>query len=317
MSRLEPLDPRQACPTEGALQRWTLVRGTAALGTLVALAYALWMSWTALAWSTGAPAEWRMHLLLLEGGLPLLFAMGFGYAAWGPPQQRRLGWGVVGLVVLGLVLWTWYVQISSDSTLVTGAAVLTPPLLLATLDPDHRAALIEQLYRQYSAPLIAFGQRACARAGLDPSLAEDLLHDLFAACADPAGGHDEALQRPPHRVKAWLYKGLSQRLSTRWRSDQRRDAHETDATWTALVLVPSPAAVYEDRELQTVIDATLAAAPPRAVQAYRLVREEGLTHAEAGDVMGITAGAVGAHLTTIAQRLRPALADWWTTAAAA
>ena len=76
------------------------------------------MSGTALALSMGAPWRWRLQVLLLEGGLPFLFTMGFGYAAWGPPRRRRLGWIFVGVVVLGMILWTWSLHAVSDGTLV-------------------------------------------------------------------------------------------------------------------------------------------------------------------------------------------------------
>ena len=109
----------------------------AALGTLGAGSYATWMSWTVLRWSAGAPLGWRAQLLLLEGGIPLLYAVGFGCAAWGSPRLRRVGWAFVGLVLLVSFLWAW--RALSPAPLVTSSVVLGPPLLIATLDPDRRA----------------------------------------------------------------------------------------------------------------------------------------------------------------------------------
>ena len=88
-----------------------LLRTSAALGASIALVYALWQMWTAIGLSGGAPFLWRVQLLLLEGGLPLLFALGLGCAAYSNPTIRRAGWGLVIALIIFSIVWTRLVPV--------------------------------------------------------------------------------------------------------------------------------------------------------------------------------------------------------------
>lgn len=106
-SNIELLDHRRTTPVWTTITQFGILRSCAVLGTLAMLCNAAWASATAVAWSARAPLWWRAQLLLIEGGIPLLFATGFTLAAWRTPRARRLGWGLVGAVLMGLVLWSW------------------------------------------------------------------------------------------------------------------------------------------------------------------------------------------------------------------
>ena len=86
----------------------------AAVLSLGAIAYGVWQVWTALALSAGAASLWRWYLILLEGGVPALLALGFGVAAMGGPRTRRWGWGMAAATIVVFVLWVRHLVATPD-----------------------------------------------------------------------------------------------------------------------------------------------------------------------------------------------------------
>jgi RNA polymerase sigma factor (sigma-70 family) len=172
--------------------------------------------------------------------------------------------------------------------------------------------------REYSAQLFAFGARCCASYGVDSTIAQDAVQDIFIALLaehDRAGTSYAVLQGDPSQLKAYLFRAVQLRVQTLARGENRRAVNEG---YVALVqadrMTLSPAELYDAGEFEKYIDATLAQCPDRAVQAYRLVREHELTYKETGKVMGISTQTVGAHLNLIAKRLQAAVRAWQSSA---
>jgi RNA polymerase sigma-70 factor (ECF subfamily) len=69
-----------------------------------------------------------------------------------------------------------------------------------------------------------------------------------------------------------------------------------------------PEEILAEQELQRLVDHAIAALPPRAREAYSLVKEAGMSHADAARVMGVTTDAVVGHLRRALQGMRDALA---------
>ena len=79
-----------------------------------AFGYGVGQLWTAIGLSAGAPLLWRLRLLLLEGGVPMLVALALVLAALGGPRLRRAGWIAVGAILLACWVWVGHVVAVPD-----------------------------------------------------------------------------------------------------------------------------------------------------------------------------------------------------------
>ena len=230
---------------------WTLwripspLRLVAGLGAFSAFGYTAWVLRATLVASQGAPLLWQVQILSAECGPSLLLALGFALAAWGQPRTRRLGWALVGGILLFALLWTWHTV--HAHALILGGAVLETVSLTGGLDEPTRHRLVEAAYRQYADPLFTFAASHGARHyHADASVAEDAVQHLFAALL--AGQRDDALLRDPAGLKAHLYSAVEQRLYTVCRGEYRRMQYEAVALSTDLA--PSVAEEYDAIELE-------------------------------------------------------------------
>jgi RNA polymerase sigma factor (sigma-70 family) len=255
--------------------------------------------WTAFALSSDAPITWRLQLLFLEGGVPILLAVGCGCAALGNPIIRRFGWGLVVVTIFGLIVWTFLIV--PPHPLAVGAAV-------AALNEASRLQIVEAAYRQYSDHLISYAGALSARS--DADIAEEAVHDVFAALL--TGQRDDALERDPIGFRAHLFSAVKLRVDTVCRSERRR-AHHTSrmmAVDLPTPLLPAPDDQYIQTELERRLRAELKRCSTRGVEAFHLVHDCGLSYAETAAAMGITTQAVGSHLSRILRHLRNKLRDW-------
>jgi RNA polymerase sigma-70 factor (ECF subfamily) len=137
--------------------------------------------------------------------------------------------------------------------------------------------------------------------------AEDLVQELYLRVR-AADGRSEVAD-----AKAWLFRAGSNLLIDMRRRDIRAanrdhawmDRHEPPGVEPATA-EPSPErAVASRQDLARVLD-LVAAMPPRMGQAFRLVRIEQLSQAEAAQRMGLSVKAVEKHLTAALRRLADA-----------
>jgi RNA polymerase sigma factor (sigma-70 family) len=293
------------------------LRISAVILAFLAIAYAMREMWTAAALSSAAPLGWRAQLLLLEGGAPILLALGFGAAAWGTQPIRRAGWGLVIAVVLFIIAWSWLVVrvYPSVHPSVTGHVILRPIVLMTLLDPAARRRLVEAAGRNYSASLFAFAVRCGASWGIDATLAQDAVQDIFVALLNGKGESDQVLQKDASQLKAYLFSAVQLRIMTIVRGEGRRSVNEGYfAVAVADGMAPSPADLYDATELQECIDKALSKCPARAVHAYRLVHECDMTYRQAGEVMGIASQTVGSHVSLVAKRIHTVVNSWQSSA---
>lgn len=127
--------------------------------------------------------------------------------------------------------------------------------------------------------------------------AEDVVHDLFV-------GLPEALRRYEERgaLDAWLRRVCVRLALSRLRSPERRGVGiENAATF---------AARSSDPALRTDLAAALAALTP-ALRAVLVLKEvEGYSHAEIGEMIGISRAASEVRLHRALRALRRTLNDW-------
>ena len=115
---------------------------------------------------------------------------------------------------------------------------------------------------------------------------------------------------PGADVVPWAY-AIARRLfidgTRRRKRDHLHDEYDEERS-AAQNTAPSGQAVAEARELSEALRAKLDALPPLQREAFRLVREEGLSMAEAAEVLGTTAAAVKLRAHRAYESLREVLA---------
>ena len=140
--------------------------------------------------------------------------------------------------------------------------------------------------------------------------AQDVVHDVFLnvwrnrARWDVHGSLRTYLLRAVHNRVATLRRHLRVELT----------AHESivrDAgSPTEWIYRERTDDALSERELADALERAVNALSPRTQQAYRLVREQHLSYAEAADVMGITAHTIEIHLIRALKSVRDQLAGW-------
>ena len=296
---------------------------------MVAGIYTTWVIWTAVALSTPGPLGWRARLLLQEGGSSLLVTLGLALATRRRAQLRQIGWTLVGIGVLGQLLWTWSVitphQVavlhpsghsmfrilggaSRPSTLVVST---TLPIGDGPIDDARREQLVEAAYRQYETELFRFAVCYGQRFGADVMMAENAVQETFAALW--TGDDDTVWQRDASGLRAYLFTSIKLRLNTVLRGEDRRASHEGAAAVEAAsgcALAASPSAQHDESELVERIRLGLAHCSERETEAFTLVRLNDLSYAEAAEIMGISWKTISTLLTRATQRIQPFVEDF-------
>jgi RNA polymerase sigma-70 factor (ECF subfamily) len=165
---------------------------------------------------------------------------------------------------------------------------------------------LRALYDRYGDLMFAFAYSSLkSRAE-----AQDVVQDVFLnivrnrATWDVTGEVRTYLLRAVYNRVATLRRHLRVELTAH--ETIVRDAGAPDA-WTYRGRTDD---ALTERELAEALERAIEAIPPRAQQAYRLVREQHLTRAEAAEVMGVTLHTVELHLTRALKALRDKLAGW-------
>jgi RNA polymerase sigma-70 factor (ECF subfamily) len=150
-------------------------------------------------------------------------------------------------------------------------------------------AAFDALYRLLSARLYGFCLRLCRRRGE----ADDLFQETFLKLHRSRGTY-AASAAAIHWVFAIARSVHLDRL--RWQKRRPEAVAETDDGLATFTSLPSregtPEAHARARELMVVVDGVLRALPENQRAAYVLIREEGMSVAEAAAVLGATATAV-------------------------
>lgn len=167
-------------------------------------------------------------------------------------------------------------------------------------------AAFRALYERYSDVMFAFAYSSLKSR----SEAQDVVQDVFLnivrnrATWDVTGDIRTYLLHAVYNRVATLRRHL--RVALTAHESIVRDADSPDE-WAYRGQTDDE--LYE-HELSAALERAIAAIPPRAQQAYRLVREQHLSRAEAAEVMGVTLHTVELHLTRALKALRLQLAVW-------
>jgi len=155
-------------------------------------------------------------------------------------------------------------------------------------DPEALASL----YRAHGAALYRLAYRLTGT----PQDAEDVVHDVFVGLPEALGRYEER-----GSFAGWLKRVTARVALMRLRTRTRRREVTLDAT---LPTVDRPADV-ESEALRSAIDAL-----PDQLRSVLVLKEvEGYSHAEVGELLGISEGASRVRLNRAMKRLRKMLED--------
>lgn len=148
--------------------------------------------------------------------------------------------------------------------------------------------------------------RYLVRLTRDDARAEDVLQQTFLQMHDARGRFQQGADVVP-----WAY-AIARRLfidgTRRRKRDHLHDAYEEEHS-AQLNTHPSGEAVTQARELSDALRARLETLPELQREAFRLVREEGLSIADAAQILGVSEAAVKLRAHRAYESLRDVLAE--------
>lgn len=168
------------------------------------------------------------------------------------------------------------------------------------------AGAFKAMYDRHSDAMFAFAY-ACLKSRDE---AQDVVHDIFlnilknSAAFSVSGELRTYLLRAVYNRVATLRRHLRVELVSH--ESIVRDAG-SPTEWAYRGNTDDP---LMQHELGEALSRAVLTLPPRAQQAYRLVREQELPYVEAAEVMGISTHTVEIHLIRALKALREQLASW-------
>ncbi len=175
---------------------------------------------------------------------------------------------------------------------------------------DGNDAELARIYDLAAPPLYAF----LVRLSRDPTLAEDLSHETFLRVHGARGTY-----RRGARVLPWMF-AIGRRLfldnvRRRRREGPSLDAAGNDGERKSDPGIPARAPLADElsiaRQLAARIEDLLAAMPETQATAFRLIKQEHLSVAEAAAVLGTTETAVKVRAHRAYALLRAAIGRDW------
>ncbi len=166
-------------------------------------------------------------------------------------------------------------------------------------------AAFERMFREYNRDLYRFALQLLQ----SPDEAEDVVQAVFVAIWQ---GRETWAVRGSLRV--YLFTAVRNRALQQYRNVQRRLKHTPEvlrfATSSPSAPFLTPDVQVQQREFVAALDAAVQALPPRCREAYLLVREHGMSYAEAAATMGISSKTVTVQICRALASLRKALVEW-------
>jgi RNA polymerase sigma-70 factor, ECF subfamily len=167
-------------------------------------------------------------------------------------------------------------------------------------------AAFKALYDRYSDAMFAFAYSSLKSR---PE-AEDVVHDIFLNVL-----RKRATWEVNGDLRAYLLGAVYNRVITLRRHLRvERTSHESIArdagSPSEWAYRASTDEALCQQELADALQRAVGTLPPRAQQAYRLVREQHLSYAAAAEVMGIAPHTIEIHLIRALKALREQLAGW-------
>lgn len=191
---------------------------------------------------------------------------------------------------------------SSDAARRTDVLDLSDRLNFERLRAGDHAAF-EALFRRYAAALCTFAQRYVE----SKAVAEELTQDLFCWLWDHRVG-----TAVPASVRAYLFAALRNRALNQLRHERvtlefgERAARQASNAAT----VPAADARLLADDLSAALNVAVRTMPLRCREVFSLVRDDHLSYAEVGEVLGISTKTVEIHMSRALALLREQLAPW-------
>jgi RNA polymerase sigma-70 factor (ECF subfamily) len=169
------------------------------------------------------------------------------------------------------------------------------------------AAAFREIFDAYAEPLVLYARsllKGISGDGLE--VAEDIVHDLFTHLWTHK--HTAEIEV----LRTYLYRAARNRAWSVLRHERVKRLSESGVVE---VMDVTPAwqrtdAASEGAELSVMIERALASLPDRPREIWRLSRVEGMSHAEIGDLLGVSVKTIETHMTRALKALRVALKDW-------
>jgi RNA polymerase sigma-70 factor (ECF subfamily) len=144
------------------------------------------------------------------------------------------------------------------------------------------------VYRQYHPSLYVFILRYCKI----PSLAEDLVHDVFLKIWEIRDRID-----PERPFTAYLYKiARNHVFRTLQKVATDRVLREQILARLNTVNASQPEQMVDNKEYDRLFHEALNHMPPQRLNVFRLCRQEGRSYDEAAEILGISRNAVKKHM---------------------
>lgn len=154
------------------------------------------------------------------------------------------------------------------------------------------------LYELAKRPLLGFIRSV---DGIDPQVAEDLLHDTFTAALESLPGYELRNETSPYR---WLLKiALNKAVSHRERSGRTEPRPPDEMCELIDARGHAPEPIEDERFGDEVVDSIVGSLPGRHREAFNLTKIQGFKAAEAAEIMGISE----ANVWQMTKRARKAL----------
>jgi len=160
-------------------------------------------------------------------------------------------------------------------------------------------AALEELFRRHRSRLYTLAYRLLR----DHQEAEDALQEVFLKVYQHAASFT-----PVATVAAWLHRITANHCLNRLRGRQPVESLEEESAAPPADPGPSPLEVLQQADLARRLEALLNALPENQRRALVLKQFGGLTYAEIGEVLGVSAQAVDGLIKRARQSLRQALA---------
>jgi RNA polymerase sigma factor (sigma-70 family) len=167
--------------------------------------------------------------------------------------------------------------------------------------PQHPAAWLMDLDRQYRPSLLAFFRRRSAHA----AEAEDMVQEVFARLYATAGVERET-------AGAYIFRAAANLLSDRARRDTVRAAWQAEAAAQGEGAVDSrdPERVLAGQQALGAIQAALNALPERTRVIFVLYRLEGMPQRAIAESFGLSVSAVEKHIAKAMKALMHLREAW-------
>ncbi|MGX5816592.1 RNA polymerase sigma factor [Chitinophaga lutea] len=144
------------------------------------------------------------------------------------------------------------------------------------------------VYRQYHPALYIYILRFCKV----PSLAEDLVHDVFLKIWEIRGRID-----PDRAFAGYLYRiARNHVFKTLQKIATDRSLREQVLLQLNGGEAPRPEDIARAREYERLFQEALDRMPPQRLNVFRLCRQEGRSYDEAAQILGISRNAVKKHM---------------------